>query len=327
MISKTVQARPAWIDDFVACLDVVDAGDIRIEEAFNIKAANLPPSVFKFRAVTPEALQNLADGTVWLAAPASFNDPFDSVVNLSGSELYRGDRTLMAPGAVESLEKYLDSEDWAAIDEADHLFREFSARLLAADSKIDPALRLRILDALDKIGAERTEEAFAPYLDLIRTTLKLCSFSAKYDPILMWSHYAAQHQGFCVEYETARMPEIAQRMLFPVIYREEMFDATRFHKAMSVDPKRFNNVYTVLPPLFKAPAWSYEEEWRLVFAGGVIPEPRAYGVGRPKAVYLGARMMPHGEQAVRQICDEMSVPVWRMRLARGRFQLEAIPAE
>lgn len=327
MTAETAPLRPAWVDDFVACLDVVDAGDLRIEEAFAIKAANLPASVFKFRAVTPEALQNLADGTVWLAAPDSYNDPFDSVVNLSGSELYRSDRTLMAPGAVEGVDKYLDAEDWAAIDEADHPFREFSARLLAADPKIDPALLPRILDAFDQIGADRMEGAFAPYLDLIRSTLKLCSFSAKCDPILMWSHYAAQHQGFCVEYETARMPEIAQRMLFPVIYRETMFDATRFHRAMSADPKRFNNVYTVLPPLFKAPAWSYEEEWRLVFAGGVIPEPRAYAMGRPKAVYLGARMMPHGEQMVRQICDDMSVPVWRMRLARDRFRLEAVSHE
>jgi hypothetical protein len=36
-----------------------------------------PCSLFKYRAFDRNSLQSLIDGKVWLAAPASFNDPFD----------------------------------------------------------------------------------------------------------------------------------------------------------------------------------------------------------------------------------------------------------
>ncbi len=53
----------------------------------------------------------------------------------------------------------------------------------------------------------------------------------------MWSHYADEHRGFCIEYAVADLPSIAQRLLFPIIYREEIFDSTKFHLEAACRPE------------------------------------------------------------------------------------------
>jgi len=55
-----------------------------------------------------------------------------------------------------------------------------------------------------------------------------------------------------------------------VIYREEMFDATPYYLAAKEDLTSFNNLHPMLQALYKAPEWAYEQEWRLVFSGGII---------------------------------------------------------
>ena len=64
-----------------------------------------------------------------------------------------------------------------------------------------------------------------------QSSLKICSFSATAESIIMWSHYADQHRGFCVEYDLQSLPaeNLFVRMMYPVIYSEKLFDATRYY--------------------------------------------------------------------------------------------------
>lgn len=314
-----------WMDEFVGCLDVVDNQELQIEQAFTVKNAHLPTSIFKFRAVNDDALRNLADGTVWLAAPDSYNDPFDCVASLSAMDVYRAAGTTFVSEALRKARAHLPKADWAAIDASANPMREFGRRMLESDPSLNRDAIPKFLDVLDDMAAKDAAEAFSPLLDLVRGGIKLCSFSASREPIVMWSHYADEHRGFCIEYAVADLPSIAQRLLFPIIYREEIFDSTKFHLEAACRPERFNNIYSVLQAIYKAPDWKYEQEWRLVFSAGIIPEPRAYELGKPKAVYLGARMLDAGERRVRLICDELQIPMYRMRLAKGRFALDAEP--
>jgi len=51
------------------------------------------------------------------------------------------------------------------------------------------------------------EEAFAKTLTAShKDSLKVCSFSGTQYSIIMWSHYADQHRGFCIEYDTNSLP-------------------------------------------------------------------------------------------------------------------------
>src|SRR5215469_9264000 len=65
-------------------------------------------------------------------------------------------------------------------------------------------------------------------LQAVRTIMKVCSFSAVNDSILMWSHYGRNHQGFCVEYDLSKFdPQDAfLKNLYPVIYSYQLVDLT-----------------------------------------------------------------------------------------------------
>ena len=77
----------------------------------------------------------------------------------------------------------------------------------------------------------------------------------------MWCHYANKHTGFCVEYDCEGGFEL-DCMLYPIIYKEERYDASEIYYINDEDRK---NVH-VNPILFKSPEWEYEKEWRLFFS-------------------------------------------------------------
>ena len=78
------------------------------------------------------------------------------------------------------------------------------------------------------------EEAFGKTLPAShKDSLNICSFSGTKQSIIMWSHYADQHRGYCIEYDTDSLPpeHLFVRMLYPVIYSEKLFDGTTYYFA------------------------------------------------------------------------------------------------
>jgi hypothetical protein len=71
-------------------------------------------------------------------------------------------------------------------------------------------------------------ESTVEFLQAVRSVMKICSFSAVSDSILMWSHYGSNHQGFCIEYDLEKFdPDDAfLRNLYPVTYSHQLFDLT-----------------------------------------------------------------------------------------------------
>lgn len=89
-------------------------------------------------------------------------------------------------------------------------------------------------------------------------TLITC-FSESSNNILMWSHYANKHTGFCVEYDISLLDNFYKLNLFPVLYSNNRPEQTEIIK------KGINNVaalYTGL--LTKSNEWDYENEWRII---------------------------------------------------------------
>ena len=92
-------------------------------------------------------------------------------------------------------------------------------------------------------------------------TIGVASFSDRKDSILMWSHYAQQHKGIVIGYDTACfrsiLPDGAGAALYPVEYVD-----TRIEIPLSSDVPwgTLDRLATT-----KYRDWSYEHEWRSVF--------------------------------------------------------------
>ena len=79
----------------------------------------------------------------------------------------------------------------------------------------------------------------------------ITSFSENSDSILMWSYYARDHKGFCVEYSLSKLVE--KQLILPVVYSDNMLQITKYTE---------NN--RIIGMLVKAKCWQHEKEWRMI---------------------------------------------------------------
>ena len=146
------------------------------------------------------------------------------------------------------------------------------------------------------------------------------------DSILMWGHYARDHKGFCIEYDVdSSFDEIRRRMLCPVVYSNELFDATKYFEAAILDSTKSNNTFALVAALYKSPEWAYEQEWRLIYPGGIVAMGN-YQMGTPSRVFLGTKITDADRTQIMAICRAKKIECWQMRLSMNSFKLEAEPS-
>ena len=319
--------RAEWIAKMVDCLAFEEGDLARETEAINLKYEHRPKSVFKYRAVDDKgySLQNLERDCVWVCSPTAYNDPYDSSLSISIHILVKG---VIRDGVKSIIENELagqiDDAKSSQILESDNPGLALQELVMVKDglSEEDQAAYRQWLtvqmDAYERIAAAKLPESH-------KESLKICSFSEMSDSITMWSHYADQHQGFCIEYGVEDLPpsDMFVRMLYPVVYSERLFDATRYFQAAIRDRTKFNILFPALAALYKSPEWSYEKEWRLVIPANLVKQASAWRVPRPKAVYLGSRMTEEKRAEVIGICRRKGIAVFQMSLAPDSFCLRS----
>lgn len=112
-------------------------------------------------------------------------------------------------------------------------------------------------------------------------------FSEEHDNTLMWSHYADEHRGFCVEYDLSLLDHNNPILdhIFPVVYSSKRRIKTNI-SAIAKELHQLkqdieeNNIHdddgylSNTTPLFlsKGTAWAYEKEWRIVYTKAQIYE-------------------------------------------------------
>ncbi|MEM5669933.1 DUF2971 domain-containing protein [Bacillus cereus] len=94
--------------------------------------------------------------------------------------------------------------------------------------------------------------------------IKICCFSEINDSILMWSHYANNHKGFCIEYDFTKegIDRSLTKQLQPVLYRDNLFNIGHyFHE----NGEKMNPLVINYNAIVKSTEWSYEKEWRITY--------------------------------------------------------------
>jgi len=319
--------KAEWIAKMVDCLASEEADLARITEAINLKYEYRPKSVFKYRTVDDNgySLQNLEHDCVWVCSPTAYNDPFDSSLSISIDVLLKGIIREGVKNIAESeLTGQIDPEKLSQILESVNPGLALQELFMVKDglSKEDQANYRQWLtvqmDKYERLATSKLPESH-------KESLKICSFSETPDSIIMWSHYADQHRGFCIEYGVEDLPpsDGFVRMLFPVVYSERLFDATRYFQAAIRDRNKFNNLFPTLAALYKSPEWSYEKEWRLIIPANLARQAGALRVPKPKAVSLGSRMTEAKRAKVIEICKRKGITAFQMSLARDSFCLRS----
>ena len=172
--------------------------------------------------------QIMVDSELWLSSPSDFNDPFDTM----GRFEIKGTTAKRSAHIRALVEKY------APMDATPIAIQQAYDRLAGVtDSEILRMLRPSFEKQRDSTGV-------------------ICFVEGDPRDVLMWSHYAANHKGVCLQFETAR-------------------DLFTFGRALTVKYVRHYPVVNWLKGKYemerilrqKHPRWKYEVERRIIQIG------------------------------------------------------------
>lgn len=249
---------------------------------------SLPKKLYKYRPVNANTAPIVTDGEVFFPGPSKFNDPFDCRVTYSIDCTHAQFRRLV---------------------ERDHL----SLRQIM-DSRVPDEHKANPIEWLYDHRAELVTESATQALDKHIADTGVFCLSELRDNILMWSHYAENHQGVCLEFDTHAGSDILENA------RQVQYGhAYPVYECFNDDLSRL-----VEQALFrKSTDWEYEKEWRLIGmrkANQVV----ALSPGTLTGVILGARIPRDKEAEVRHWLSKLNVrpQLLQARLKDGEYGLD-----
>lgn len=139
------------------------------------------------------------------------------------------------------------------------------------------------------------------------------------DSVLMWSHYADMHTGFCVGYSGIELFEnnTITKNIYPVLYYD--FDEVQYDDSeLGLD---YAGLYSVLR---KSKQWEYEHEWRVVLSLREIDSPRNIQLPNAKVVYLGVKISEENKKSIMKIAKSNAIPVFQaiMNITTGKLDFK-----
>lgn len=143
---------------------------------------------------------------------------------------------------------------------------------------------------------------------------------------LMWSHYADNHKGFCIEYDFgADVLKESGVIVFPVVY-SSMRPKIPYETVFFSEEQALKNVNTqninerfFLSMLTKDKIWSYEREWRILIHAQ--EEPMNIPAPPVSCIYLGACCSEENEEKIKALVQDWNIPVKKMVVDRGDYSL------
>jgi Protein of unknown function (DUF2971) len=227
---------------------------------------NPPKRLYKYRAFNVNTLRLLSEAEVYYADPMSFNDPLDSKPSIQIDT----DRVTLEKLLYQMLVNSVNKEH--ALKNIDnHRYMSSQYGDYKTDSKTE--------DYYKRLLADNVKELL--YEELGKRGV--LSLAVRWDCPLMWSHYADEHRGLCIEYD---MTAYLGQSLHPVDYH--MPRSIRISELYDWKIKASISAEQAIKKIFyfaKAPQWRYEREWReIVGSIGANPAPV-----RVSSIHFGLR--------------------------------------
>jgi Protein of unknown function (DUF2971) len=315
-----------WITDLVNCLETSTLAHPRLEESLAIKQQHLPRHIYKYRSDSGNSRNNLTTDTVWLGSPESYNDPYDCLFTLSDDLVVAAFKKRLVDDflRIYRLQSVISAELIEGAKKSQEPLKTIAGYIQEAKISVKGGNPKQMADFCSTAAALRPIKDAISILRLFRKVTKLCSFSAVNDSLLMWSHYADHHKGFCLEYDLEALDanHDLRRFLYPVVYSGQLYDLTSFAENLfSSDRQQFNPILPLLGVLHKFDGWEYEQEWRLVSITAAVTEDHNWAVPTPSRIFLGSKFNASANTELLAICKQKKIPMSQMRLADDRFEL------
>ncbi|GBD90673.1 hypothetical protein BMS3Abin04_01390 [bacterium BMS3Abin04] len=199
-------------------------------------------SLYKFKTFDKKNhYQDLLNNVLYFPSPRELNDPFDSKIPIRYDLCTKQE-------LVEIVKKF----ETVKYDKSPRKERRKTV-----------FQKVKELQQELKSNPERIVKRMEKYIE---NTIGIFSFTEKLDNLLLWSHYADSHKGFCVEFSAPKLnnlmvevflKEIDKAFIFKVHYQNEY---PIVHPIKTSYEDRLNLQFCT-----KSKNWEYEKEWRIIF--------------------------------------------------------------
>ncbi|CAH7078332.1 conserved hypothetical protein [Vibrio chagasii] len=248
------------------------------------------------------SVASIINNVSWAAKPSTFNDPFDCAVSLIPEIDQKAMFELILEEASSNGVEGISNESIAGYKQ--HFekggFDNLSIDVVERDGMCQN-LSNRFADLIQDIG--------------------VISLSEVDNHILMWSHYADQHKGFCIEYERTESNLLGGNSTLPIRYTDKLpvFSLQSIVKSNPQDRKHY--IHSLV--LSKALEWAYEREWRYLHTHGNRPVELKANIS---AIIFGARMPVEQRATLADLVSKYhnSVKLKQVELKKNGFGLEVV---
>lgn len=252
-------------------------------------------SLFKYRSVTDFSLDALERGQIWVSKPGAFNDPFDCSLDYN---------KVVSVDTINAFLNNLSADPNVSAEE----IKEVRDSLLDVDGKVKKGVaeNKMLVDAFDTFQREVTEYG-------------VLSLTENCENILMWSHYADNHKGFCLEFERGEDNDLGDYRKTKQVTYSRHCPIIDVNKVVSND----NPKGEFLKMLFtKSEEWRYEQEWRICYSKGnsLMDYP-----GPLKAIIFGHLTSENHKQAIKERLSSSPAVVYKQtERVSGEFRVSIV---
>lgn len=250
------------------------------------------------------------EGVVYPSSPLYFNDPYDCEFCIHP----------------DALLEILDRQTYIKILEEQFRLKPKEKRKILNTKNIGSTIQQILRNhgvKLQKSLVNVLQDKLNSSMSEVKDSVRVVCLSEVYDSILMWSHYAQNHTGFCIEYDFEENNMFYKR-LYPVKYTKDRYAISK------ADMSNSNTRWIYKTICSKSDVWSYEKEWRIVSANfekmGLKKLEGKYVFDLKtniKAFYLGAKIAENFKEEIIKFGKNNNIHVYQMILSPNSYELNA----
>ena len=182
-------------------------------------------------------------------------------------------------------------------------------------------------------------ETFALARKMPGKIFKTTCLSENSKSILMWSHYAQQHEGFCIEYDfnkaiesnfpTDRLAKVFYSDSMPKLNVQSLVQAIRrkYDPKYVKDPNITNLTFeTCLEAIItKNTVWQYEEEWRIILDN--FSDIQIDKIPYATKIIMGINISGKNKADLLEIANAKTppIPVYQAYLLPDKYEIDYYP--
>lgn len=251
----------------------------------------VPKILYKYRDISIQNLNMLKNNQVWFSCPLDLNDPFDCVSSEHIFDDWREDSL----GFLASLHPQIDPNA---------ITREGTLKLINAINEHPE---------IEKIKNEH-EILFQNYIQ----NLGIFCLSECNNSILMWSHYADNHKGYCIGYKNnfGLNPSLIRQVTYSTIRNNDF--VLQYLSAIKMTPSDMYEKFLSDFILTKYIDWSYEKEWRIIGKNGI----NFYKKEHLHSIIFGLNMKNSDRELIQCVLQDRDICFYECIKSKRSFSVE-----